>query len=150
MVELIATVLPAATTLASGGVNTGVAAGESRNAPAGSPYKDNIWGEGSPYIKALQQQDVYLGQFVDALKQSGKWEKTVMFITGDHGCDPTSTSTDHTRERTPLLAAGLSGGPHTIGTRASFGDLGHTIGRLLGADVDGLEGQAFLDRIGFA
>lgn len=65
--------------------DTGVAAGESRSAPAGSPYKDNIWGEGSPYIKALQQQDVHLGQFVDALKKSGKWEKTVMFITGDHG-----------------------------------------------------------------
>jgi hypothetical protein len=65
--------------------DTGVAAGESRNAPAGSPFKDNIWGEGSPYIKALQQQDVYLGQFVDALKKSGKWEKTAMFITGDHG-----------------------------------------------------------------
>src|ERR1044072_2942396 len=65
--------------------DTGIAAGESRNAPAGSPFKDNIWGEGSPYIKALQQQDVYLGQFVDALKKSGKWEKTVMFITGDHG-----------------------------------------------------------------
>jgi hypothetical protein len=65
--------------------DTGVAAGESRNAPAGSPYKDNIWADGSPYIKALQQQDVYLGQFVDALKKSGKWEKTVMFITGDHG-----------------------------------------------------------------
>jgi hypothetical protein len=65
--------------------DTGIAAGESRNAPAGSPWKDNIWGEGSPYIRALQQQDVYLGQFVDALKTSGKWEKTVMFITGDHG-----------------------------------------------------------------
>jgi len=65
--------------------DTGVATGEARNAPAGSPYKDNIWGEGSPYIKALQQQDVYLGQFVDSLKKSGKWEKTVMFITGDHG-----------------------------------------------------------------
>ena len=65
--------------------DTGVAAGEARGAPAGSPWKDNIWGEGSPYIKALQQQDVYLGQIVDALKKSGKWEKTVMFITGDHG-----------------------------------------------------------------
>ncbi len=65
--------------------DTGVAAGESRGAPPGSPYKDNIWGAGSPYIKALQQQDVYLGQLVDALKKSGKWEKTVMFITGDHG-----------------------------------------------------------------
>jgi hypothetical protein len=65
--------------------DTGVAAGESGSAPTGSPYKNNIWAEGSPYIKALQQQDVYLGQLVDQLKKSGKWEKTVMFITGDHG-----------------------------------------------------------------
>ena len=65
--------------------DTGVGAGESSNAPAGSPYKNNIWAEGSPYIKALQQQDVYLGQLVDQLKKSGKWDKTVMFITGDHG-----------------------------------------------------------------
>jgi hypothetical protein len=65
--------------------DTGVAAGQSRGAPAGAQYRDNIWGEGSPYIKTLQQQDVYLGQFVDALKKSGKWERTVMFITGDHG-----------------------------------------------------------------
>jgi hypothetical protein len=65
--------------------DTGIAAGEVRSAPAGSPWKDNIWGEGSPYIKALQQQDVYLGQLIDSLKKSGKWDKTVMFITGDHG-----------------------------------------------------------------
>jgi phosphopentomutase len=43
---------------------------------------------------------------------------------GDHGCDPTTPSTDHSRERTPLLGAGLPLGPHDIGTRATFGDLG--------------------------
>jgi phosphopentomutase len=73
----------------------------------------------------------------------------VLFITGDHGCDPTTdTSTDHTRERTPLLAAGLRGGPYEIGTRGSFGDLGHTIAELLGTDAGDLEGSGFLDRIG--
>jgi hypothetical protein len=65
--------------------DTGFAGSASRNASAGSPYKDNIWGEGSPYVKTITQQDAYLGQFVDELKKEGKWEKTVMFITGDHG-----------------------------------------------------------------
>jgi phosphopentomutase len=73
----------------------------------------------------------------------------VLFITGDHGCDPTTPSTDHSRERTPLLAAGLPGGPHEIGTRDGFGDLGLTVAALLGAEVEGLDGAAFLDRIGF-
>jgi hypothetical protein len=65
--------------------DTGIAAGEGRTAPPGAPWRNDILGEGSPYIKALQQEDVYLGQLVDALKKSGKWERTVMFITGDHG-----------------------------------------------------------------
>ena len=69
----------------------------------------------------------------------------VMLITGDHGCDPTTPPTDHSRERTPSLAAGLEGGPHDIGTRDSFGDLGQTVAELLGADGSGLEGESFAD-----
>ena len=65
--------------------DTGFAGGFSRTAPAGSPYKDNIWGEGSPYMKTIAQQDVYLGQFIDELKREGEWEKTIIFIIGDHG-----------------------------------------------------------------
>jgi len=65
--------------------DTGFAGGSSRSAPAGSPYKDNIWGEGSPYRKTVAQQDVYLGQFIAELKKEGIWEKTVIFFTGDHG-----------------------------------------------------------------
>lgn len=72
----------------------------------------------------------------------------VMLITGDHGCDPTMPPTDHSRERTPLLAAGLDGGPHDIGTRSSFADLGQTAAELLGADGSGLEGESFLDLLG--
>jgi hypothetical protein len=52
---------------------------------AGGRSGGNIWAEGSPYIKAIVQQDAYLGQFVEMLKKEGIWEKTVMFITGDHG-----------------------------------------------------------------
>jgi phosphopentomutase len=72
----------------------------------------------------------------------------VLFITGDHGCDPTLPSTDHTRERTPLLAAGLDGGPHEIGTRPSFGDLGQTVADLLDVPLSGLEGESFAATIG--
>jgi hypothetical protein len=65
--------------------DTGFAGGFSRDAPAGSPYKDNIWGEGSPYRKTVAQQDVYLGKFIEELKKEGIWDKTVIFLTGDHG-----------------------------------------------------------------
>ena len=73
----------------------------------------------------------------------------VLLMTGDHGCDPTTPSTDHSRERTPLLAAGLPGGPYEVGTRATFADLGHTVAQLLGVEVEGLVGEGFADRIGF-
>ena len=72
----------------------------------------------------------------------------VMLITGDHGCDPTTPPTDHSRERTPLLVAGLEGGPHDLGTRGTFADLGQTVAELLGADGRGLEGQSFVDLLG--
>ena len=72
----------------------------------------------------------------------------VMMITGDHGCDPTTPPTDHSRERTPLLVAGLEGGPYDLGTRETFADLGQTVAELLGADGGGLEGRSFVDLIG--
>ena len=72
----------------------------------------------------------------------------VLLITGDHGCDPTTPPTDHSRERTPLLAAGLDGGPYDIGTRSSFSDLGRTVLELLGVDGSGLEGDSFVDLLG--
>jgi phosphopentomutase len=72
----------------------------------------------------------------------------VLLITGDHGCDPTTPPTDHSRERTPLLAAGLDGGPHDIGTRGSFSDLGRTVLELFGVDGSGLEGESFVDLLG--
>jgi phosphopentomutase len=52
----------------------------------------------------------------------------LLFLTGDHGCDPTDVSTDHTREEVPLLAAGsrVRAGAE-LGTRATFADLAATL-----------------------
>ncbi len=94
------------------------------------------------YGAAIEAFDRRLPELIDGL------DGGVLLITGDHGCDPTSVSTDHTRERTPLLAAGLSGGPHAIGTRDGFGDLGATVADLLGVDADDTVGSSFASELG--
>jgi phosphopentomutase len=94
------------------------------------------------YAAAIEALDRRLPELVGAL------DGGVLLITGDHGCDPTTPPTDHSRERTPLLAAGLSGGPYEIGTRSTFADLGATVAAMLGASSDGLTGSSFVDRIG--
>ena len=96
----------------------------------------------SGYAASVEAFDRRLPHVIDAL------DGGVLIVTGDHGCDPTTPPTDHSRERTPLLLAGLDGGPHDVGTRGSFGDVGHTVATLLGADPDGLEGEGFVDLIG--
>ncbi|MDP9329548.1 MAG: phosphopentomutase [Actinomycetota bacterium] len=95
------------------------------------------------YAAAVEALDRRIPELIRAL------DGGVMLITGDHGCDPTTRPTDHSRERTPLLAAGLPSGPYDIGSRDSFGDLGQTAAALLGVDAGELEGSSFLNRIGF-
>ncbi len=94
------------------------------------------------YAAAAEAFDERLPELIEAL------DGGVLLITGDHGCDPTSPSTDHTRERTPLLAAGLPGGPVDLGTRACFGDLGQTVCELLGVAAPGLIGASFAGELG--
>jgi phosphopentomutase len=75
------------------------------------------------YALALQEIDAWLPQVLDELGP-----RDALFITGDHGTDPTFKGTDHTRECVPILAAG---GPITpnvnLGARGSFADLGATL-----------------------
>ena len=49
------------------------------------PWYRNIWGEGSPYVKYIEQADRLLGELVAHLQQSGKWESTLLVVTSDHG-----------------------------------------------------------------
>jgi phosphopentomutase len=80
------------------------------------------------YAQCLEEFDRRLPELLGSLK-----EGDLMAITADHGCDPTTPSTDHSREYVPLLicAPGLSE-PKSLGTRESFADLGATVAEALG------------------
>jgi phosphopentomutase len=93
------------------------------------------------YAHAIEALDDRIPELVDGLGGG------TLFLTGDHGCDPTTPSTDHSRERTPMLAAGLAGGPYEVGTRDTYADLGATVAELLGVPWD-LEGSSFAGEIG--
>lgn len=69
------------------------------------------------------------------------------FVTGDHGCDPTTPSTDHSREYAPLLVygKGLQAGVD-LGTRKTFADLGSTVADILGVKRPPA-GESFLNSI---
>jgi phosphopentomutase len=68
----------------------------------------------------------------------------LLFITGDHGCDPTTPPTDHSRERTPVLVSGHRGAePVSLGDRDCFADLGATIAEVMGVRTEGLAGRSF-------
>jgi len=75
------------------------------------------------YARALEAVDAWLPE---VLRRLG--ERDALFVTGDHGTDPTYSGTDHTREAVPLLAAGGPIRRHVdLGARASFADLGATL-----------------------
>ena len=58
-------------------------------------------------------------------------EEDVVFVTADHGCDPTYTGTDHTREHVPVLMFGRKVHPQFIGGRDTYADLGQTVAAFL-------------------
>jgi phosphopentomutase len=79
------------------------------------------------FVRALAELDAWLPSFEAAMRP-----EDAAFITADHGNDPTTPGTDHTREQVPLLAFGPGVHPARLGTRASFCDLGQTIADGLG------------------
>ena len=80
------------------------------------------------YGKALEAFDTQLPEIIAALRSDD-----LLIITAYHGCDPTTDSTDHSREYVPVLAYG-SGikKPENIGTRATFADIAASIYTVLG------------------
>lgn len=79
------------------------------------------------YAEALHSFDAWLPVLLEAMAAD-----QAVFITADHGNDPTTPSTDHSRERVPLLVAGAEVAPAPLGIRRTFADCGASIAELLG------------------
>lgn len=94
------------------------------------------------YAEALESFDHRLPEIVAALR-----EKDIVFITADHGCDPTTSGTDHSREYVPLLVYGKRlGKPKSLGIRKSFADIGATVAEALNIS-DFNSGESFFREI---
>lgn len=93
------------------------------------------------FYQALREFDAALPTLVSALR-----EDDLLFITADHGNDPTTTSTDHARECVPLLAFGPRVVPRSVGYRQTFADLGATVADWFGVRFRGA-GTSFLRTI---
>jgi len=75
------------------------------------------------YADALKAFDQNLPEIINAMS-----ERDVLIITSDHGCDPTTESTDHSREYVPLLIYGAQIKKETnLGVRKTFSDIGQTL-----------------------
>ena len=90
------------------------------------------------YAAALERFDQRLPELTARLKPGD-----LMILTADHGCDPTWSGNDHTREHVPILAAGPGLRPGTIGRRETFSDIAATLAVHLGVRQTG-EGVSWL------
>ena len=90
------------------------------------------------FYQALREFDAALPKLVSALRGDD-----LLFITADHGNDPTTPSTDHARECVPVLALGNRVESVTIGRRQTFSDLGATVAEWFGVPFAGA-GVSFL------
>jgi phosphopentomutase len=94
------------------------------------------------YARALETFDESLPAMEEGLK-----EGDILMITADHGCDPTTPSTDHTREYIPLVITGPHIKPNTpLGTLSTFADIGATVYDYLTGEA-WPEGASFLKKI---
>jgi phosphopentomutase len=94
------------------------------------------------YAANLERIDAHLGRLLPSLR-----EADLLVVTADHGNDPSTPSTDHSREYVPVLLTGPGVRSGTdLGTRATFADLGQTIAENFG--VESLaHGTSFLEEI---
>jgi len=92
---------------------------------------DQSWGHRNDvagFQEGLRALDTWIPRFSERLR-----EGDLMILTADHGNDPTTPSTDHSREAVPVLVLGPRIRPVALGERATFADLGATVAEHLGA-----------------
>ena len=107
---------------------------------------DTIYGHRNDidgYAKALTEFDSRLSNFISKMR-----DDDVLIITADHGCDPSTPSTDHSREYTPMLIYGndIKQGVN-LGVRGTFADIASTVLSLFGVNSDSVSGESFIDKV---
>lgn len=92
------------------------------------------------YAKALTYFDERLPEILGKMRKDD-----ILMITADHGCDPSTPSTDHSREYTPLVMYGKNvPAGKNYGTRTSFSDIGATVLNYFGVEKQ-IAGESFID-----
>jgi len=105
---------------------------------------DMLWGhrnDAASYAEGLRRFDQHLPKLLAELR-----EDDLLVITADHGCDPTTPSTDHSREYVPLLVCGPLVRPRFLGVRETFADVAATLADIFGVGNPG-PGQSFCGEI---
>lgn len=95
------------------------------------------------YAAAMTQFDEFLGGFIKDMK-----DDDALIITADHGCDPSTPSTDHSREYTPMIiyGNGIKSGID-LHTRSSFADISATVLDMFGVKQEDTLGKSFYNEV---
>jgi phosphopentomutase len=105
---------------------------------------DQSWGHRNDvagFVGGLAELDRALPTLLDRVQ-----DEDLIIFTADHGNDPTTSSTDHSRERVPILVYGPRIRPVPLGERDTFADVGQTVAEFL--DLDPLPaGTSFLSEV---
>lgn len=103
---------------------------------------DTLWGHRNDprgYAQGLEEADKQLSKVLELLTLSD-----LLIITADHGCDPTTPSTDHSREYVPVIAYGLALNKGVnLGLRKTFADVGKTVAEALNLKIEKMPGESF-------
>ena len=106
---------------------------------------DSTWGhrrdiEG--YAKGLEEFDVRLGRITENMT-----DEDLIMICADHGCDPSWTGTDHTREYVPILCwHKRMSSPVNLGTRKTYADMAATVSDAFGC-AERFGAESFLNKL---
>ena len=93
---------------------------------------DQTWGHRNDvagFHQGLRELDAWVPRLLERLRPDD-----LVILTADHGNDPTTPSTDHSREVVPVLALGPRVSPVALGVRRTFADMGQTVAAFFGLD----------------